>query len=338
MKTKTRVFRFIVTILFCLAMIGVMAAGLVFGPDFLGQFTFREGLRTLNGEPVENIEGFLPKEARMAYIVLYRTECAACTKYLQELSRMDLEQFGGRLAIVAMNMDGSEYAVRQHLKENDIQTDAQFPVLIGLPHNPEKIPSVPVTIIMLGDGKHWEYSKELEGVRAIEGLETLAYRVLLRAWGGLDFWGGSLKTTGWHESEGHHAVAMVYTAEYEPSAIEVLEWLNVMVGAASLEPEHAIYIHIIVYHEKYEYYVAFSMCTDYKHIQGIYIPDTEEEAVQILATYFFTAAGEDYYWLDGRIPLWDGTEAAAWHYARYAAILAGHPWVSELGEMPESGE
>jgi hypothetical protein len=252
---------------------------------------------------------------------------------------MDLEQFNGYLAIVVVNVGNSESSVRKHLKDNDILTSAQFPVLLGLPYDSERLESVPVTTVMLNDGKGWRVGETtFPGRREIEWMETLAYKVLARAWGGLDFWEGNLKITGWHEDDGHHAVTMIYTTEYEPTAIEVVRWLGVMLRAAGLEPNHGFYIHIIVYHAQYNEHIAFSMFTDYATAQGFYVPDTEEKALEVLVAHFYVASGQDYYFLDGRIPLWDGTEAAAWHYARYAAILAGHPWVSELGEMPESGE
>jgi hypothetical protein len=338
MKTRTKVFRRIVAGLLALLLAGAVAAGAVYGPDVFSRFVFREGLRTLNGEAVETVEGFLEDfmpEGGMAYIVVYRTGCSACTLYLQELSRMDLEQFGGRLAVVAINAGESEWAVREHLKANDIPTSARFPVLIGLPFDPAKIESVPVTTVMLGDGESWRVGETVfPGRREIEWMETLAYKVLVRAWGGVSFWDDNLVVMGWYENDGHHAVWTMYTGKYEPTAVETAEMLAVLLRAAALEPDHGFYIHTVVYHETYGDYIAFTLYTDYATAQGFHVPDTEEEAYEALIEHFSVAAGEDYFWLDGRIPLWDGTRDA-WHYARYAAIIAGHPWVEELGEIPE---
>lgn len=328
MKSGTKVFRRILTIAIALGLLATVVAGLAFGPDLLSQFTFQEGLRTLNGDEAEIEDMF--GDAELAYVVFWRVGCAACTKQLKALSQVGL--VGGRVAVVAVNIGDSESKVRKHLEKNEIQTWADFPVLIGFAPT-EEIEAVPVLVIMARDGEQWEYLGSKEGFSSIEDLETLAYRMFIGAMGGVEFWGGSFYIEQWYDHDGHQTFIGRYDGEYEPTAVEIVRVYDVLLRVAELGESSGFYLHTVVNHETYGDVVVFSIATSLDQAKGFHATDDEDEAAALLNTHFWYISADSYYYATLTIPLWNGEESLALVYSYLSADMVGHPWAEDIKEI-----
>lgn len=321
-----------------LLLIGLLAlvAGAVFAAPHIGraigQFIAPKSLRTLNGEAVSSIEAYLADHpagpGRMAYMLYFRTDCAACAKQLPEFYALDT--MGGDLLLVAVNLGETEQAVKAHLDHAGIVPHAAFPVLLGatsLPDNGEAIPTISIYIPDPETGE-WTALGHSEGLQTTAELQGFAYRMLIGALGGAQFWDGNLVVSGWYEYNGHHTAVAIYSGDYEPTQVEVAAWLGVMVDMAGLEPEHGLYIHVLVPHETYGLYTAFSLVATAESLEGYSVPDDEAEAEAMIAAHFIAIDAQYYFWLDGQVPLFslERAEEQAWHYSYYAAILLEQDW------------
>ena len=118
-------------------------------PVWLDAHTFKEGLRTLDGRPVSNIEDITDED--VIVIVFWSTKCKYCHRQLTELSELANN-------VVAINVRDSQASVEKYVRENRIK----FTVLLGAPQPPGQ--GLPHTQLLAKIEGRWQLIDEWMGV------------------------------------------------------------------------------------------------------------------------------------------------------------------------------
>ena len=118
--------------------------------DILSQFSFQEGLRTMDGIPVTRLEDVTLDNAIIA--IYWRMECSYCRRQFEELRYIGA-------TILASNIGNSEYDVRRYLEDNDIDFVIS---LIGLKTPPPQ--GMPYMQLLVKVGERWMLLNEWAGL------------------------------------------------------------------------------------------------------------------------------------------------------------------------------
>ena len=152
-------------LVFCtaLAILGSCIYGTVIGPDNLSQYTFKEGIRTLDGVPIERFSEVIKDETIFIFITAWQIGCEACEKQMELLK--EVAEIPA-VEVVAVNIKGSENAVRKYAEQYP------FIFLVGA-SQPPKGAGVPQTVVygFNLDSGQWEVLHEWIGYQS-EPIET----------------------------------------------------------------------------------------------------------------------------------------------------------------------
>ena len=112
--------------------------GIIAGPENLSGGVFEEGLRTLDGVPIDNPSKVLQDDTFFAFIIAWKLGCEACDLQLEELRRIDGIQ---GVEVITINIGGSENDVRKYEEEYP------FIFLVGATQPPDPAIGVPQTAL-----------------------------------------------------------------------------------------------------------------------------------------------------------------------------------------------
>ena len=117
-------------------------------PLWLETHTFQEGIRTVDGRPVSNVEQITDQS--VVVVIYWSVRCKYCHKQLKELNEISDN-------VVAINVRDSESSVRKYIQENKLKMQ----VLIGMPQPPST--GLPHTQLLVRTETGWRLVEEWMG-------------------------------------------------------------------------------------------------------------------------------------------------------------------------------